>query len=208
MRLSSQSFADGAHIPSKFAFCMPDPKSHVTLSQNLNPHLAWEDLPARTASLAIICADPDAPSIGTDVNQEGHRVAVDLPRAEFIHWVLYNLPATLQSIAAGEFSSEVVPRGKPRATAPHGASRGINDYTDWFSNDKDMNGEYYGYDGPCPPWNDDRVHRYVFTLYALDVPSLSEISPPTAASLREAMAGHILATASLTGLYTLNPELL
>ena len=54
-----------------------------------------------------------------------------------------------------------MPRGKPGPDAPHGARHGINDYTGWFASDADMAGDYYGYDGPCPPWNDEIPHRYV-----------------------------------------------
>ena len=67
----------------------------------------------------------------------------------------------------------VVPRGKPGPAAPHGARQGINDYTGWFASDAAMSGDYYGYDGPCPPWNDELPHRYVFTVFALDVSRLS-----------------------------------
>ena len=91
--------------------------------------------------------------------------------------------------------------------APRGAKQGINDYTGWFAGDKDMAGQYYGYDGPCPPWNDERVHHYVFTLYALDIAKLSLGAAFTGPEARKAMAGHILAQATLTGVYTLNPSL-
>jgi len=205
MKLLSQSFADGARIPGEFAFAVPDPKNHVALSRNANPHLAWTDVPPGVKSFALICHDPDAPSVGTDVNQEGRTVADSLPRAEFIHWVLFDLPAHVSEIAAGACSSEVTPRGKSGTMMPYGARQGINDYTGWFATDNDMKGDYYGYDGPCPPWNDERVHRYIFTLYALDVEKLPPVTPPTAVLLRQAMAGYVLASASITGLYTLNP---
>ena len=45
----------------------------------------------------------------------------------------------------------------------------MNDYTGWFAGDADMGGTYNGYDGPAPPWNDLRVHRYHFQLFALDI---------------------------------------
>ena len=123
----------------------------------------------------------------------------------FFHWVLIDLPATLSEIKAGEFSKEVTPRGKPGPLAVHGARQGINDYTGWFAADNDMRGDYYGFDGPCPPWNDEIVHHYVFTLFALDVDKLALEGKFTSREVRAAMRGHTLDEAKLTGLYTLNP---
>ena len=108
-------------------------------------------------------------------------------------------------MAPGEFSSGVVARGKPGPQAPHGARHGINDYTKWFAGDKDMAGDYYGYDGPCPPWNDERAHRYVFTVYALDVARLPVEGSFRGDDVRKAVRGHVLAQAALTGRYSLNP---
>jgi Raf kinase inhibitor-like YbhB/YbcL family protein len=68
-----------------------------------------------------------------------------------------------------------------------------------------MAGDYYGYDGPCPPWNDAIPHRYVFTVYALDVPKLTLPGRFGGKEVREAVRGHVLAQASLTGRYSLNP---
>ena len=169
MKLTSNSFADGAKIPVEFAFCAPDPANHAMLSQNRNPHLAWGDVPAGTKSFALICHDPDVPSKGDDVNKEGRVVPASLPRVDFYHWAMVDLPATMNSVAAGEFASSVTAKGKHGPAAPHGARQGINDYTGWFAGDKDMAGNYFGYDGPCPPWNDSILHHYVFTIYALGV---------------------------------------
>ena len=208
MKLRSNSLTDGARIPVEFAFGIPDPKHHVTLSKNLNPHLEWSDVPAGTRAFAVICCDPDVPSRGDDVNQEGRSVPASLPRVDFFHWVLIDLPATVTAIAAGEFCNGVTPRGKAGPATLHGARHGINDYTGWFAGDKDMNGDYYGYDGPCPPWNDELVHRYVFTVYALDVEQLPLSGRFGGAEARAALAGHVLGEASLTVSYTLNPQLL
>ena len=84
---------------------------------------------------------------------------------------------------------------------------GLNDYTRWFAGDANMLGDYYGYDGPCPPWNDALVHRYIFTLYALDVPNLDTHDDLTGASIQTALAGHVLAEARLRGTYTLKPHI-
>jgi len=208
MKLSSTSFADGQRISGEFAFAVFDAAYHVRLGDNRNPHLAWVDVPEGVKSFAVICIDPDTPSKGDDVNQEDRSVPADLPRVDFFHWVLVDLPAELREIAAGEFSDEVTPRGKAGPAAPHGARRGINDYTLWFANDNDMRGDYYGYDGPCPPWNDEREHRYVFTLYALDIERLPLEGRFNGPAALAALQGHILAQASLTGTYTLNPKLL
>ena len=68
-----------------------------------------------------------------------------------------------------------------------------------------MAGDYFGYDGPCPPWNDEIAHRYVFTLFALDVETCPVRRKFTAADVVKAMKGHILGTAQITGRYSLNP---
>jgi Raf kinase inhibitor-like YbhB/YbcL family protein len=205
MQVTSASFREGGPIPAEFAFCAIDAKTHATLSQNRSPQLAWTDAPPGTKSFAIVCHDPDVPSRGDDVNQEGRTVPATLPRVDFFHWVLVDLPASVASVAAGEFASGVTPRGKPGPAAAHGARQGVNDYTGWFASDKDMAGDYYGYDGPCPPWNDEIRHRYVFTVFALDVAKLAVGGSFTGAQARDAMKGHVLAQASITGLYTLNP---
>jgi len=207
MRVTSTSFADGQKIPGELAFCVPDAAHHVCLGKNLNPQLAWSDVPAGTRSFAIICHDPDVPSKGDDVNQEGRVVPAALPRVDFFHWVLVDLPAEVNTIKEGEFSNDVTPRGKPGPQAAQGARQGVNNYTDWFTGDNDMRGDYHGYDGPCPPWNDEIVHHYVFTVYALDIEYLPLTGKFGGPEVRAAMQGHILAEASLTGTYTLNPQL-
>jgi len=205
MQVTSASFGDGGPIPAEFAFCAMDAKTHATLSQNRSPQLSWSGAPAGTRSFAIVCHDPDVPSKGDDVNQEGRVVPKSLPRVDFFHWVLVDLPPSVTGVAAGEFASSVTPRGKPGPAAAHGARQGVNDYTGWFAADKDMSGDYFGYDGPCPPWNDEIPHHYVFTVFALDVARLAVEGAFTGAQAREAMKGHVLAQASITGVYTLNP---
>lgn len=207
MKIWSNSFQNDGRIPAKFAFCAIDPKTHVTLSDNWNPHLAWNDIPTGTKSLVLICHDYDVPSKGDDVNQEGKTVPANLPRVDFFHWVLIDLPVTMQSIAEGEFSNSVTPRGKNGPATLHGARHGINDYTGWFAGDKDMSGDYYGYDGPCPPWNDSILHHYVFTLYALDIAKLPLADRFTGQDVKEVIKNHILGQDAITGIYTLTPNL-
>jgi len=207
MKIMSNSFADNGRIPGALAFAVPDPATHLKLSSNRNPHLAWTGAPKGTQSFALICHDPDVPSRGEDVNQEGRVVAKTLPRVDFFHWVLADLPASVSEIREAEFADGVTPRGKKGPEAAHGARQGINDYTAWFAGDKEMSGNYFGYDGPCPPWNDDLLHHYVFTLYALDVSRLGVSGAFTGNDILKAMQGHVLDRAMLTGTYTLNPKL-
>jgi len=207
MRLSSPQFAHGAPIPDANAFCRVDAETHATFSDNQNPEFRWSDAPEGAKSFAMICSDPDVPSRGDDVNQEGREVPADLPRVEFIHWLLWNVSADQRAIDAGSHAEGVTPRGKDGPEGPAGTRHGVNDYTGWFAGDADMGGDYFGYDGPCPPWNDSLVHHYHFTLYALDVPSLDVSAPYDAATLRAAMEGHVLAEANHMGTFTLNPAL-
>lgn len=207
MKLTSTSFADNTPIPGEFAFAVIDPVHHIALSDNRNPHLAWSEVPEGTRSFVLVCHDPDVPSRGDDVNQEGRDVPAALPRVDFFHWLLLNIAPTTHDIAAGSHSHGVIARGKGGPQAIGGMLHGINDYTAWFAGDEQMKGDYFGYDGPCPPWNDALVHHYIFTLYALDIARLAPALPINGANVRAALAGHVLAEAKIMGTYTLNPKL-
>ncbi|MCL4747643.1 MAG: YbhB/YbcL family Raf kinase inhibitor-like protein [Burkholderiaceae bacterium] len=206
MKLTSSCFQDNGEIPGECAFAVPDPDTHIALSNNVNPDLEWSDLPAGTGSLVLICHDPDVPSVLDDLNQEGKVVQARVPRIDLYHWVLVDLDPELGRIEKGEFSDAIVPRGKPGPDARRGTRQGLNGYTQWFANDENMAGNYFGYDGPCPPWNDEVAHRYIFTLYAIDTPNCAVTGAFSAPDVLEAIRGHVLDTAVLTGRYTLNPD--
>jgi Raf kinase inhibitor-like YbhB/YbcL family protein len=205
MKITSSSFQDQSVIPGQFAFAIKDPSTHITLSSNQNPHLAWSDFPKDTQSFALICHDPDVPSKGDDVNQEGKVVPASLPRVDFYHWVLVNIPGSVQSIAAGSHCNGITAKGKSVEQSPVGTP-GINDYSAWFKGDASMDGLYFGYDGPCPPWNDAIKHHYVFTVYALNTAKVALKGPFTGAEALAAIKPHIIAQASITGIYSLNPS--
>ena len=147
LELKSSAFDPGGDIPSKYSCEGPD----------VSPDLAWSDLPGGTRSLSLIMDDPDAP-VGT-----------------WVHWVLYDLPATSHELAEGIPTHEQL---------PNGARQGRNDFG------------RIGYGGPCPP--PGAPHRYVFKLYALDAPSGLEAGA-SKADLESAMEGHVLAQAELIG---------
>ena len=138
--------------------------------------------------------DPcDADLFGTAVRETLEEVALDLTTNAALLGTLDDLPA--------------VARGKRTPPGPAGSVQGRNDYSGWFAGDAQMAGDYLGYDGPCPPWNDSIVHRYRFTVHALDVARLDLAPGFDLAQLRAAIAGHELAQATLTGTYTLDPAL-
>lgn len=207
MQLTSSSFNDGAVIPDKYAFAAPDPENHFKLSDNRNPALRWSDIPEGTKSLALLCIDPDAPSKPDDVNKEDREVPADLPRADFYHWAMVDITPDLTEIEEGECSAQASPGGKLQPPGPKTVRQGINSYTEWFAGNADMEGSYFGYDGPAPPWNDALVHRYVFSLFALDIARCPVDRDFTAADVLQAIEGHVLARADITGSYTLNPRL-
>lgn len=202
MQLHSDSFTHQARIPAEYAFGVPGTDAPMAFGANRNPHLAWREAPAGTRSYALICVDPDVPSVFDDANQPGRRIAHDLPRQDFIHWVMVDIPAEVHELAAGSCAEGVVAGGKRTPAGPAGSVQGINDYGSFMGD-----GDYYGYDGPCPPWNDERLHHYHFRLYALDQPSLGLTGAFTARQALAAMQGHVLAQAELVGSYSLNPAL-
>jgi Raf kinase inhibitor-like YbhB/YbcL family protein len=150
--LTSPSFRNNGEIP----------KQHTCEGRDLPPALAWAGAPGATKSFAIIVDDPDAP----DPNA---------PKMTWVHWVLYNLPATASGL----------PEGVTAAQLPAGAKEGTNDW------------KRQGYGGPCPPIG---RHRYFFKLYALDV-LLADVGRATKADIERAMQGHVLGQAQLIGTY-------
>ncbi len=207
MKLTIQGITEGQPIPGKFAFGVPDAAEHMQFGQNLNPAITWSDAPRETKSFVILVKDPDVPSVADDVNQEGRTVSADLPRVDFYHWVLVDIPPGISGFDEGEDSSEVVVGGKPGGRVEKGI-RGINSYTDFFAGNADLEGVYGGYDGPCPPWNDELLHHYHFTVYALDVDSLGLDGEFTGPDVEKAMQGHVLDQVTVMGTYTLNQALL
>src|SRR4051812_3810031 len=93
MKLWSDSIAGGSRISARYALGRPHPQSHVELSDNVSPHLAWSEVPAGARSLALLIIDVDVPSRGDDVNKEGRLVPSALPRVDFFHLSLVDLAA-------------------------------------------------------------------------------------------------------------------
>jgi phosphatidylethanolamine-binding protein (PEBP) family uncharacterized protein len=100
----------------------------------------------------------------------------------------------------------VTARGKRNPPGPAGSRQGLNDYTGWFAGDDAMAGEYFGYDGPCPPWNDSIVHRYRFILFPTDLARCPVDGAFGGDDVLRAVEGHVLARAEVVGHYAINPS--
>jgi Raf kinase inhibitor-like YbhB/YbcL family protein len=188
----------GGVIPAAFAYCVPVTQGHSMRGPDRSPPISWSKGPAKTASYAIIVVDTDVPTVFDDANKEGKTIPAGLKRRDFYHWVLVDIPATVTALAEGADSGEPSPK-KPGPTK-HGV-RGISDYSGGPR-------IFGGYDGPCPPWNDEIPHHYHFWVYALDVAKLDVSGNFTGPDALRAMQGHILAKGELVGVYSQNPAVL
>jgi Raf kinase inhibitor-like YbhB/YbcL family protein len=189
------SIKPGGVIPVGNAYCAPTQQGRSTDGPNRSPKISWTKGPANTKSYAIIAVDPDVPTVFDDANKEGKTISASLKRRDYYHWVLVDIPAGVTSLPEGADSGEASPK-KP-GPAKYGV-RGINDYSG--------GGKLFGgYDGPCPPWNDEIPHHYHFMVYALDVAHLGVSGEFTGPDALKAMQGHILAKGEFVGVYSLNP---
>lgn len=152
LSLTSSAFSQNGEIPS----------AYTCDGKDISPALSWSDIPQRTQSFVLIVDDPDAPDPAA-------------PKMTWVHWVLYNLPASASGLPEAVSSKDL----------PNGTKEGLNDW------------QQTGYRGPCPPIG---RHRYFHKLYALDV-ILEDLSKPTKAELEAAMEGHILGKAELMGTF-------
>ena len=122
MKLWSDSWPNGEAIPARYACGRLDGASGVAFSDNVSPHLAWSELPAATRSLVLICHDFDVPSRGDDVNQAGREIPADLPRIDFFHWLLADIPVTTTRDRRGRLQPRL---HAARQAGPGGVGAGL-----------------------------------------------------------------------------------
>jgi len=152
LKLTSSSFAHEGEIP----------QIYTCDGQDVSPPLAWSGVPETAKTLVLIVDDPDAPDPAA-------------PKTTWVHWVLYNIPA----------SATGLPQGVSPEQLPPGTLQGLSDF------------DRPGYGGPCPPMG---RHRYFHKLYALDI-VLADLAHPRKQEMEKAMKGHILEQAVLIGTY-------
>lgn len=145
------------------------PEANSAYGDNTSIDLSWADLPEGTQQLALICDDPIVVEIG-------------MMEQPFVHWVMYNIPASASGLPAGLPSDATL-----EVDGLGGAVNGLNGL------------RRPGYFGPRPPAN-GQLHAYHFRVYALD--DALNLEPGLGkAELLDAMEGHVLATGMLMGHY-------
>jgi Raf kinase inhibitor-like YbhB/YbcL family protein len=205
LKVKVASIKDGGAIPGKYAFCVPAAQGHSVPGPNISPPISWSKGPKGTQSYVAIMTDTDSPKENRDkMNKEGMTVPSTTARRTFFHWVLVDIPANVTSLKEGAESTARVPHGKPATPAAVGV-RGLNMFNEVFAANEAMKGNYYGYDGPCAPWNDENVHHHHFIVYALSVKSLNMPKDFGGLAVMEAMKDKILAEGKLDTIYTQNP---
>ncbi|MFB3739131.1 MAG: YbhB/YbcL family Raf kinase inhibitor-like protein [Candidatus Velamenicoccus archaeovorus] len=208
LEIRSDSLRDGEPIPERYAVATPTPEGRAEMAgADVSPHLAWSGEPEGTRSFAISVVDPDVPADRTRMGVEGLVLGDDEPRVAFAHWLVTDIPPDVHEIAEGAASDGFEAHGKPPERAGGVGVVGQNGYRGLFEGNPDLEGTYLGWDGPFPPWNDERVHHYVFTVHALDVPSLGLARGFGLEEFRRAIQGHELDAGSFVPVYTLNPKL-
>ena len=203
--LKVDAFDAKNQVMPEHAFCVGAAET-AGQGKNISPALSWSGAPKETLSYVLLMHDPDVPTDFGNAGKKGVEIDGNQPRQVFYHWVLVNIPAKTTKIKEGAESKGTKPGVIKPGKAKIGV-RGLNDYTKFMKDDKKMAGIYAGYDGPCPPWNDARPHRYIFTLYALKVKSLNLPKNFTGADVLAAIRGNVLAQTHVMGQYTLNPRL-
>ncbi|WP_243358371.1 YbhB/YbcL family Raf kinase inhibitor-like protein [Fundidesulfovibrio terrae] len=148
LTVTSDAFAEGGSIPSV----------HTCDGKDVSPRITVGGLSGSAKTWALLCDDPDAPG------------------GDWVHWLVFNLPAALTDLPPGV---------TPEVLAAKGGVHGRNSW----GNSR--------YQGPCPP---SGTHRYIFKVFALD----AALDLPEGASKAQFLAaakGRVLGHAMLTGRY-------
>jgi Raf kinase inhibitor-like YbhB/YbcL family protein len=208
LAIESTSLADGRPIREVHAVATPTPDGKAEMAgPDRSPHLRWSGEPEGTRSFALSVVDPDVPADRARMGVEGLSLGDAEPRVDFAHWLVVDIPPTVHEIAEGAGGEGFVPHGRPPGRASFGGIEGQNGYRGLFEGNADLEGTYGGWDGPFPPWNDEIVHRYETTVYALDVDTLGLEPGFSLEAFRSAIDGHVLERATIVPTYTLNPSL-
>lgn len=205
--VSVEGIVGGKPVPEAQALCTPTPDGKSDkVKAPVRPAIQWSGVPEGAASIAVFMMDPDVPADFTDASKEGKILSKNAKRQDFFHYAVVEVPATATSLAGGSADQ------KPAEGRELINDLGLNGYVEPKS----------AYGGPCPPWNDARVHHYHFIVLALDKGAEAAVNTPPATDCnnpscmgetakntfnRLIASKHVLAKGTVVGTYTLNPKL-
>ena len=186
LKVTVEGISHNKPIPAKYALCKATDDGKSDKGENFRPALNWSGAPKDTKSFVVTMFDPDVPADFTNAGKDGVTIAPDAKRQVFYHWSLADIPKKFNAL----------PGGDREITIAMPAANDLKGYAD-----------VHEYGGPCPPWNDERLHHYHFEVRALDVKSLRLPENATAKQVRDAALKHTLAKGEVVGTYTLyNPH--
>lgn len=195
LTISVEGLTHNAPIPARYALCKPTADGKSTSGANQRPTIRWSGAPKGTDSFAVFVMDPDVPADFSDASKEGVVIDAEAERRDFFHYGVVNIPPKTTRLN-GSTTNAPVSVGTPLVN-----DLGQNNYVPHPAD----------FGGPCPPWNDARLHHYHFIVLALDeAVHLSEDADENTAKAvfdRLMEGGHVLASATSIGTYTLNPAL-
>jgi phosphatidylethanolamine-binding protein (PEBP) family uncharacterized protein len=183
-------------IAPEYALCVPTAEGKSAPGVNRRPTIAWEGAPKATDSFAVFVMDPDVPADFTDAGKDGKIITEAAARQDFFHYGVVKIPANETQLVGGAADEETA-TGMPLVN-----DLGANNYVTPPT----------AFGGPCPPWNDARLHHYHFIVLALgkDAPvTLPSDQPETAKQVFDRLitSKSLLAKGVAIGTYTLNPAL-
>jgi Raf kinase inhibitor-like YbhB/YbcL family protein len=193
LSLQVEGIDEGSPIAPHYAYCAPEGKA----GGNFRPALMINNVPSAAKSLAVVMVDPDVPTDFSDAGKKDKVIPAEMKRQDFYHWVAFNIPTHVTRLPAGKGS------GKEKSALHYGVEW-VNDYAAFHKGTPAVH--FTGYDGPCPPFNDARLHHYHFQIHALDVPLLKPSPEASAKEVAALIRKHSIAEAVISGTYTLNKD--
>ncbi len=181
-----EGIESGKSVDKQFASCTANGRGATEPGGNRSPIISWIGAPADTESFVVMVVDRDVPADFSLANVPGHVIAEDAARKSFYHWLMVDIPPAITRL--------------DDRTAAYG-QKGRNSFGDRARGQN-------GYDGPCPPFNDARIHTYHFMVFALGINSLGLANGFSGEQVEAAIKGHILAQGGVSATYTTNPDLI
>jgi len=209
----------GSAIPAQQALCIATANGKSEkIGKTIRPAIRWSGAPKDTKSFAVFIMATDAPANFDDADKDGKTIPANARRQTLFHYGLVEIPATVSMLSGGDADESVPGTALDNDIGMSSFETQMGLYS-LRPRERHLP-SLSAYVGPCPPWNDERVHRYHYIVMALD--GAAPISVPNAVSSarpgdhsnnanrtynRLINSSHVLATGAVIGTYTLNPNL-